>query len=213
MFACIGRGRGVISLTALLASFLLLSHAAHAQTAAQLLGGPHGIVKSANGELLEGIMVQLIAQKNAIRTTVYSNADGRYEFPKLEPGTYTLRIARPREFHPFVREKLEINGPAELADITLLRVTNAALLPALPEIAAQMTGSEWLMSLSGTGEEKRLLTVNCNWCHSYQQIFRNHYDEHGWTQIINRMTKGAGSPLINMRSDADASTTRTRQNW
>jgi hypothetical protein len=55
----------------------------------------------------------------------------------------------------------------------------------------QMTGSEWLLSLSGTGEEKRLLTVNCNWCHSYQQIFRNHYDEHGWTQIINRMTKGA----------------------
>ena len=196
MVACIGRG--VVLPAALLASCLLLSHAAQAQTAAQLLGGPHGVVKSANGELLEGIMVQLIAQKNAIRTTVYSNADGRYEFPKLQPGTYTLRIARPREFHPFVKEKLEISGPAELADITLTRVTNAALLPALPEIAAQMTGSEWLLSLSGTGEEKRLLTVNCNWCHSYQQIFRNRYDEHGWAQIVNRMTKGAGSPLINM---------------
>ena len=45
-----------------------------------------------------------------------------------------------------------------------------------------MTGSEWLLSLSGTGAEKKLLTVNCNWCHSYQQIFRNHYDEHGWTE-------------------------------
>jgi len=198
MVACIGRGRGLLSPAVVLASFLLLSLAAHAQSATQLLGGPHGVVKSANGELLEGIMVQLIAQKSAIRTTVYSNADGRYEFPKLEPGTYTLRIARPREFHPFVREKLDINGPAELADITLTRVTNAALLPALPEIAAQMTGSEWLLSLSGTGEEKRLLTVNCNWCHSYQQIFRNRYDEHGWAQIVNRMTKGAGSPLINM---------------
>jgi len=198
MVAGIGRGRGLLSPAVVLASFLLLSLAAHAQSATQLLGGPHGVVKSANGELLEGIMVQLIAQKSAIRTTVYSNADGRYEFPKLEPGTYTLRIARPREFHPFVREKLDINGPAELADITLTRVTNAALLPALPEIAAQMTGSEWLLSLSGTGEEKRLLTVNCNWCHSYQQIFRNRYDEHGWAQIVNRMTKGAGSPLINM---------------
>jgi virginiamycin B lyase len=198
MVAGIGRARGVLLPTALLASFLLLAQAAQAQSVAQLLGGPHGIVKSANGVLLEGIMVQLIAQRNAIRTTVYSNADGRYEFPKLEPGTYTLRIARPREFHPFVREKLEINGPDELADITLTRVTNAALLPALPEIAAQMTGSEWLLSLSGTGEEKRLLTVNCNWCHSYQQIFRNRYDEHGWAQIVNRMTKGAGSPLINM---------------
>jgi virginiamycin B lyase len=188
----------MLSPAALLAAFLLLAQAAQAQSVAQLLGGPHGVVKSANGAPLEGIMVQLIAQKNAIRTTVYSNADGRYEFPKLEPGTYTLRIARPREFHPFVREKLDISGPDELADITLTRVTNAALLPALPEIAAQMTGSEWLLSLSGTGEEKRLLTVNCNWCHSYQQIFRNRYDEHGWAQIVNRMTKGAGSPLINM---------------
>ena len=198
MVAGIGRGRWMLSPAAWLASFLLLAQAAQAQSVAQLLDGPHGVVKSANGALLEGIMVQLIAQKNAIRTTVYSNADGRYEFPKLEPGTYTLRIARPREFHPFVREKLEINGPDELADITLTRVTNAALLPALPEIAAQMTGSEWLLSLSGTGEEKSLLTVNCNWCHSYQQIFRNRYDEHGWAQIVNRMTKGAGSPLINM---------------
>jgi virginiamycin B lyase len=198
MVAGIGRGRGMLSPAALLAAFLLLAQAAQAQSVAQLLGGPHGVVRSANGAPLEGIMVQLIAQKNAIRTTVYSNADGRYEFPKLEPGTYTLRIARPREFHPFVREKLEISGPDELADITLTRVTNAALLPALPEIAAQMSGSEWLLSLSGTGEEKRLLTVNCNWCHSYQQIFRNRYDEHGWAQIVNRMTKGAGSPLINM---------------
>src|SRR6476660_6544131 len=125
---------------------------AHAQSGHKLLGGPNGVVKSSKGDLLEGMMVQLIAQKNAVRTTVYSNADGRYEFPKLEPGTYTLRIARPREFHPFVREKLDISGPDELADITLTRVTNAALLPALPEIAAQMTGSEWLLSLSGTGE-------------------------------------------------------------
>src|SRR5215469_15208899 len=106
MVACIGRG--VVLPAALLASCLLLSHAAQAQTAAQLLGGPHGVVKSVNGELLEGIMVQLIAQKSAIRTTVYSNADGRYEFPKLEPGTYTLRIAQPREFVPYVKA-VEIN--------------------------------------------------------------------------------------------------------
>src|SRR5213078_1148365 len=145
MVAGIGRGRGMLSPAALLAAFLLLAQAAQAQS-----------------------VVQLIAQKNAIRTTVYSNADGRYEFPKLEPGTYTLRIARPREFHPFVKEKVEINGSPELPAIALTRVTNAALLPPLPQIAAQMTGSEWLLSLSGTGEEKRLLTVNCNWCHSYQ---------------------------------------------
>ena len=74
-----------------------------------------------------------------------------------------------------------------------------------------MTGSEWLASLSGTGDEKKLLTTNCNWCHSYQQIFRNRYDEDGWGKIVNRMTKGAGSPLINMRPSGrfnDADTAR-----
>lgn len=181
------------------AASLIFAGLAQAQSGTNLLGGPKGVVKSTKGDLLEGMMVQLIALKTAIRTTVYSNADGRYEFPKLDAGTYTLRIAQPREFRPYVKEKVEITGPAQLEDIALSRISNAELLPPLPEIAAQMTGSEWLASLSGTADEKKLLTTNCNWCHSYQQIFRNRYDEQGWGHIINRMTKGAGSPLINMR--------------
>src|SRR5215475_9383409 len=91
-------------------SALLVAPAALAQSGHKLLGGPRGIVKSTKGDLLEGMMVQLIAQKSAMRTTVYSDVAGHYEFPKLEPGTYTLRIAQPREFQPYVREKVEING-------------------------------------------------------------------------------------------------------
>ena len=201
--ACVGR---LVALIVFALCTALLP--AQAGGTSHLLGGPKGVVKSAKGDLLEGIMVQLIAPKSAIRTTVYSNADGRYEFPKLEAGTYTLRIAQPREFHAFVKEGVKIDGPTALDDITLTRVTAGEVLPPTPEIAAQMTGSEWLSSLSGTGDEKKLLTTNCNWCHSYQQIFRNHYDEDGWGKIVNRMTKGAGSPLINMRptgrfNDAD----------
>src|SRR5207244_6793964 len=102
------------------------------------------------------------------------------------------------EFNPYSKVSVEINGPTQIEDITLSRVTNSELLPPYPEIAAQLTGSEWLLSLSGNGEDKKILTTYCNFCHSYQQIFRNRYDEHGWAQIVNRMTKGAGSPLINM---------------
>src|SRR6476661_8153941 len=120
------RHAGLIAILALAFSMLVVSSAAQAQNESRFAGGPKGAVKSSKGDLLEGIMVQLIAKKNAIRTTVYSNADGRYEFPKLEPGPYALRIAQPREFHPYIKEELEINGPAELADVTLLRVTNVA---------------------------------------------------------------------------------------
>src|ERR1700747_903756 len=159
--------RGVSRLIAIL-GFALAVLPAYSNPA-HLSCGPNGLVKSTKGELLEGIMVQLIANKNAVRTTVYSNADGRYEFPALDAGTYTLRIARPREFHPFVKEGVDIKGATPLADIVLDYVTDQDTLPALPEIMAQMTGSEWLLSLSGTGAEKKLLTNNCNWCHSYQQ--------------------------------------------
>jgi streptogramin lyase/mono/diheme cytochrome c family protein len=165
-----------------------------------LAGGPKGLVKNARGEPIEGIMVQLIAEESAIRTTVFSRADGRYEFPKVAAGSYTLRIAKPKEFYPWSKQKLAIKGADTLEDITLLRVTASEFLPPFPEIAAQLTGSEWLQNLPGTGEEKKTLQVYCNFCHEYQQIFRNHYDEAGWAKIIFRMTHGAGSPLINIRN-------------
>src|SRR4051794_7099555 len=165
-----------------------------------LSGGPKGLVKNARGEPIEGIMVQLISDETAIRTTVYSRTDGHYEFPKVVPGSYTLRIAKPKEFYPFSRTKVEIKGEETIDDITLLRVTPGEFLPPFPQIAAQLSGSEWLQNLPGTGEEKKTLTVYCNFCHEYQQIFRNRYDESGWAKIIFRMTHGAGSPLINIRN-------------
>jgi virginiamycin B lyase len=167
---------------------------------AALSGGPKGLVKNARGDPVEGVMVQLIADKTAIRTTVFSHDDGRYEFPKVAPGSYTLHITRPKEFYPWSKEKVEIKAADTLDDITLIRVVPGEFLPPFPEIAAQLTGSEWLQNLPGTGQDKKTLTVYCNFCHEYQQIFRNHYDENGWGRIVFRMTHGAGSTLINIRN-------------
>ncbi|MSP93809.1 MAG: hypothetical protein EXR00_00945 [Alphaproteobacteria bacterium] len=192
--------RNSASLIAILVAGVSLgAEPAEAQSGHKLLGGARGLVTTDKGVPLEGIAVQLVAPTSAIRTTVYSDADGNYEFPRLASGTYTLRVAKPREFNAFVKEKVAINGPTQIENISLTRVTTLELLPPSREVMGQMSGSEWLMSLSGTGEEKKLLTQNCNWCHSYQQIFRNRYDENGWRQIVNRMTHGAGSPLILMR--------------
>jgi len=164
------------------------------------LGGAHGTVQGAKGELLEGIMVQMISSRTAIRTTVYTDAAGKYEFPLLDAGDYTLRIARPLEFKPYVRESVRINGPTELDDIVLQRVTDREILPPTPEILAQLTGVEWMLNLPGNGEEKRTFSLTCGFgCHSYQQIFRTRYDEAGWRSVVHRMMTGAGSPLINVR--------------
>jgi len=165
-----------------------------------LYGGPTGTVQESTGDSLEGIMVQLVWQETSIRTTVYSDEAGHYEFPRLPTGTYTLRIARPLAFKPYRRESIQINGANQLDEIILERVSDAELLPVTLNIDGQLTGAEWLMNLSGTNEVKRMFVKTCNWCHAYQLVFRTRYDEDGWRKVIDRMTHYGGSLLVNRRS-------------
>src|ERR1700688_1933537 len=74
-----------------------------------LTGGATGIVRIASGDSPEGVGVQLVAP-NGLRTTVYKNDEGRFEFPKMQTGAYTLRIPTPREFQPYLRESVPIDG-------------------------------------------------------------------------------------------------------
>src|SRR3970040_727365 len=105
------------------------------------------------------MMVQLIAP-SAVRTTVYTNEEGQYEFPQMQPGVYTLRIAKPLEFFPYQRDSVQIRGAAKLEDIVLERrpdpetyilVGESGLSPT-PEVSSQLTGAEWLWNLPGTAQ-------------------------------------------------------------
>ncbi len=93
-----------------------------AQKKSSMLGGAHGILHLANGSPEEGVGVQLISSKTAIRTTVYSGEDGKFEFPVLDAGEYTLRVPSPREFKPYVRESVQISGATQLEDIVVERI-------------------------------------------------------------------------------------------
>ena len=167
-----------------------------------LKGGPRGVVRAANGRLLEGIKVQVIAP-NAVRTTVFSDVEGRYEFPALQAGSYTLRIATPLPYQAYVREGVAIKGADTLDDIVLHPVPSPegrgylkdAFAPT-PEVMAQLSGSEWLWNLPGTMQEKMAFTKGCSLgCHSYENILRNRYDERSWRLIVERMTNGSqGGP-------------------
>lgn len=170
-----------------------------------LKGGAHGVVQTNAGVPLEGIGVQLVSSRTAIRTTVYTNEDGRYEFPVVEPGSYTLRIAKPLEFKPWVKENVSISGSPALETIALERLSgNTPFLPSTPDVMSQLSGIEWLMNLPGTAQEKKILTTNCTHCHSYPQIFKNRFDEAGWRIIVRRMQRAGGSPLITWNSNAPA---------
>jgi streptogramin lyase len=152
------------------------------------LGGPAGIVKTSDGNPVGGLMVQLIAQKTSIRTTVYTNEQGRYAFPKLERGDYTLRIPRPLEFRRYKRASVHIDGPTALPEIVVERVTNGEFLPPNPDILPQLTGAEWVAITPGTIQEKEAFVNTCTTgCHGGDNPFRVRFDEPSWRKLVHRM--------------------------
>ena len=159
-----------------------------------LTGGATGMVRIASGDSPEGVGVQLVAP-NGVRTTVYTNAEGKFEFPKMQAGSYTLRIPTPVPFKPYRRDWVSINGATKLDDIVLERVADSDNLPASPELESQLSSAEILWNLPGTAEEKAMLQKNCSGCHSWQQIFRNRYDEHSWGLIVDRMMHFSGTAI------------------
>ena len=181
-------------------ALLSSSQRAWAEVGRNLRGGPHGMVRSSQGNPLEGIMVQLISQKTSIRTTVYTNELGKYEFPKLETGDYTLRVPRPLEFRRYQKDSVRVDGAMALGEMVLERVTDAEFLPPTPDILPQLTEAEWLSNLPGTGQEKQTFTNQCGWgCHSGQNPFRSRFDEQSWRAIIHRMNDYSGRILVDPR--------------
>jgi len=159
-----------------------------------LAGGVTGVVRIASGDSPEGVGVQLVAP-NGVRTTVYTNAAGKFEFPKMQAGSYTLRIPTPVPFKPYQRDSVSINGAVKLDDIVLERVADSDNLPPSLAVESQLSGAELLWNLPGTAEEKATFQKNCSGCHSWQQVFRNHYDEHSWSLIVDRMMHFSGTAI------------------
>ena len=159
-----------------------------------LNGGTRGVVRIASGDPPEGIMVQLIAP-NGVRTTVYTDERGNYEFPRMQTGSYTLRIAEPLEFKPYRRDVVRVDGTAKLDDIVLERINKEENVPATPELESQLGGMELLWNLPGSAQEKQAIHMGCG-CHTYQQILRNRYDQRSWSLIVHRMLHYTAAPLI-----------------
>jgi virginiamycin B lyase len=175
-----------------------------------LSGGARGLVRTTKGDLFEGVGVQLIAPNN-VRTTVYTNDKGAFEFPVMQAGAYTLRIPTPREFKPYRRDSVRIDGAAKLDEIVVESASGSVseTLPATREIESQLSGAELLWNLPGTAKEKDAFRKGCGsvGCHSYQQILKNRYDERSWRVIVQRMLHHGGGPIINPEKGGTALTT------
>jgi len=139
-----------------------------------------GQVSSAQEGVMEGVLVSAQRDGSTIRTTVVSDAQGRYAFPaaRLAPGTYKISIRA-------VGYELEGTGTAAVAlgtvsstDLKLTRTSN---------LAAQLTNADWMASLPDAPQ--RRIIASCTTCHTLQRIVESTYTADDFMALVPRMMR------------------------
>ena len=124
---------------------------------------------------MEGVLVSASKAGSTITTTVVSDRNGRFTFApaKLTSGRYALRIRA---------VGYELDGPSSVdvpAQIDLrLRKTR--------DLAAQLSNTEWFISMPGSAEQKRPL-IECMSCHTFEKIARTTHDANAMYEVLKRM--------------------------
>jgi virginiamycin B lyase len=172
------RLRCVVAAIALLAASL--------QAAPCLAQTLTGTVSSAAEGAMEGVLVSAQEAGSPITVTVVSDALGRFRFPdgRLSSGRYTLRI-RATGYDLAGPQTVELgDGPADVA----IKLAKTA------DLAAQLTNTEWLMSMPGTAEQKQPL-MECMSCHTLQRIVRSTFNAEQFVPVLARMAGYANNTI------------------
>src|SRR5438876_1192904 len=138
-----------------------------------------GQVTSAEEGLMEGVLVSVKKVGSTITTTVVTDAQGRYRFPgpRLTPGPYAFSVrAVGYELEGRRIADVGANGPVT-ADLRLRKTQ---------DLAAQLTNAEWLASMPGTEDQKKVL-LGCVQCHTLERTVRSTHDAAGFLKVQQRM--------------------------
>jgi len=133
---------------------------------------------------MEGVLVSAQRAGSPITVTVVSDKAGHFRFPdgRLAPGDYALRIRA---------EGYDLDGPRTVAlGPTSTKV--AVRLRRTADLAAQLTNTEWFLSMPGTADQKRPL-IECMSCHTFQRIVRSTYTAEQLFPVLKRMAQYANN--------------------
>jgi streptogramin lyase len=137
---------------------------------------------------MEGVLVSAQASGSPITVTVVTDQRGHYGFPaaRLAPGSYALRIRA---------TGYELDG-AGAAEVAAGRAATADLrLRKAHDLAAQLTSTEWLISMPGTAEQKRPL-IECMSCHTVERIVRSTHKAPALADVLKRMQNYANNSTV-----------------
>ena len=138
-----------------------------------------GRVTSAQDGAMEGVLVSAHRDGAPITVTVVTGADGRYAFPadRLAGGRYDITIRA---------VGYALDGAAH-AEVTAEHTATADLkLEPTTDLAAQLTSTEWLISMPGSTEQKRPL-IECMSCHTLERVVRSKFTADQFVEVLRRM--------------------------
>ena len=147
---------------------------------------------------MEGVVVSARKDDSTITVSVVSDDKGHFSFPasRLDSGHYAIGIRA---------IGYDLDGPSD-ATVTAGQEDKIEVkLKPTQNLGAQMTNAEWLMSMPGTDDQKRLL-LDCNSCHTLERIMRSTHDAEEFQQVFLRMAGyyPGSTPLKPQRLVGDA---------
>ena len=169
-----------------------------------------GTVRSAKDGPMEGVLVSAKRSGSTVTTTVVTNAQGAYSFPRarLESGQYHVSIRA---------VGYVLDAPASRAQITVTAANAAQLNMNLREsnaleLAFQLTDPEWLSSFPLTEQAKSELR-DCSRCHTLQRVAMSTYNKDQLAWVLKRMVYSAGSSPMTFQLPPDQTATWGRAEW
>jgi streptogramin lyase len=141
-----------------------------------------GSVKSSQGEKMGGVTVSAKPTGSTIATSVFTDEDGNFYFPRLPEGQY--RVWAQATGYTADKAELQLSGSVLRKDFNLKTAA---------DVAPQLSGDQWLASLPDATKEdrrmKEILRVNCTGCHTPAFPLQNRFDEKGWNAILTLMSR------------------------
>ena len=169
-----------------------------------------GAVRSVREGPMEGVLVSAKRTGSTITTTVVTNAQGSYSFPRarLEPGQYNVTIRAVGFVLDAPTSKASVTVPAGTAAQLNLNLRESNPL----ELALQLTDPEWFSSFPLSDAAKFELR-DCSRCHTLQKVAMSTYNKDQLAWVMKRMVYSAGSSPVTFQLPPDQTATWGRAEW
>ena len=149
-----------------------------------------GTVTSASGEKMGGATVSAHRSGQTITTSVFTDQQGRYYFPPMADGQYSVR-AQVVGWEKADRI-VELKGGLQKQDL---------VLKPTKDFLSQLTGDQIVAALpEDTPAHRRMKAVfidTCTECHSAGTVLSNRFDAQGWDAIVTAMSRITAMNVFN----------------